>query len=639
MRIILRAIPLKELIMKKIIRVVALFCVTAMLLTTFAFAENTADKGQSFVEDFSGKKFLGATLSEYTVVLGDDATEAIKRSAGYFIDYVKEATGAELKIAAEGESFDHEICIGKTDRETDKVTEAQNSLTYNGIAIVADGNKIFLTGADELGVIYSMYEFLETYLGFRFYAIDFHVARVKYAKDFSADLCYTYSPVFEGRDTTYINVYIRGSAPATEQNNLEFSNSLKINGEYSRKTHRNQNLTYSYGGGALFAGGFVHTIGNLSGTSNSSQPCLSDEAVYQRVLANVRAALEANPGLKIVDVSQNDNWEFCRCEKCNAIDMAESPDGVSPNPMGSILTFVNRIARDIKNDYPGVYVSTLAYGYSRVPTINIVPEENVMIRLCNIECCFAHALSDESCTYGDGVNAEYMKNIKTWSEIATKLYVWDYTTNYANYMHTYANFDALWDNIQTFKNNKVIYVFEQGNEETPSTEFVKMRTYLLAKLMWNPDMTENEYWQLLDEFLQDFYGAGWKYIKRYIELTTESAQRYHMGIYSEPGSYIRTLANTPESNKEFYSQLCNLWNKAYNRAETDVQRTHVRHSRTQAEFLYLHMFYDAATDMERADELYCDLLEMRAFSMREGFSNLFPRRWKFIQGPFYWWSW
>jgi hypothetical protein len=64
----------------------------------------------------------------------------------------------------------------------------------------------------------------------------------------------------------------------------------------------------------------------------------------------------------------------------------------------------------------------------------------------------------------------------------------------------------------------------------------------------------------------------------------------------------------------------------------------VRQSRTQAEFLYLEHFYDGATDMERADELYYDLMDMKVSVLREGFRNLFPRRWKFILGPNHWWS-
>ena len=132
--------------------------------------------------------------------MGSDATVGIKNTVDYFIRYIKEATGAELSIAAEGEVNDYEICIGKTDRETEKVTAAREGLSRSGVAVVADGTKIFLTGYGEQGVIYSMYQFLEDYLGYRFYANDYQIAKLEYAKEFPSDLNYTYSPVFIGRD-------------------------------------------------------------------------------------------------------------------------------------------------------------------------------------------------------------------------------------------------------------------------------------------------------------------------------------------------------------------------------------------------------------------------------------------------------
>ena len=76
-------------------------------------------------------------------------------------------------------------------------------------------------------------------------------------------------------------------------------------------------------------------------------------------------------------MSQNDSYaegRGCQCEKCRAIDEAEG------TPMGSLLTFVNRIADAIKDDYPHVAVDTLAYRYTRKAPKTIVPADNVIIR-------------------------------------------------------------------------------------------------------------------------------------------------------------------------------------------------------------------------------------------------------------------
>jgi uridine phosphorylase len=98
-------------------------------------------------------------------------------------------------------------------------------------------------------------------------------------------------------------------------------------------------------GGISYAGPFVHTFSALTGQPHEigKQPCLTDEAVYQKVLANVKAWLRANPNAKIVSVSQNDSYAEqlgCQCANCKAIDEREG------TPMGSLLAFVNRIAGD-----------------------------------------------------------------------------------------------------------------------------------------------------------------------------------------------------------------------------------------------------------------------------------------------------
>lgn len=616
--------------MKITSRILALFCVMAMVVTGFAIPQKAnAFEPAVIAEDLSSLTFLGAPLGEYTVVLGSDATVGIKNTVNYFIRYIKEATGAELKIAAEGEVNDYEICIGKTDRETEKVTAAREGLSRSGVAVVADGTKIFLTGYGEQGVIYSMYQFLEDYLGYRFYANDYQIAKLEYAKEFPSDLNYTYSPVFIGRDTDWLDV--TAGYGKTRYSDLEYTNALRLNGYWAR-----------YGGNyAAFGGDLVgcggHGMANLTGTSSDTQPCLSDENIYQTALKNVRARLAANP-TQIIDIGQNDNENFCKCEKCNAVDMAHSYDGENPYPAASLINFVNRIAKDIKEDYPEAYICTLAYGYSKAAPKDITVEDNVIIRLCNIECCFAHPLDDESCTYNDTANSAYMENIGRWSDIAKNLYIWDYTTNFNRYIAPFPNFEVLWENIQIYRDHGAIAVFEEGDRDAQNVEFADMRSYLVAKLMWNPDMTKDEYNQMMEEYMRDYYGAGWRYIERFIELTTADAQRYHMGIYSNPADYIRTLANTDASNKEYYESLINLFNKAYNRAESDEQRRHIRHARTQMEFIYLERFYNAETDVERADELYCDLVEMNAYCIKEHYHNLFPRRWKFIQGPYFWWN-
>ena len=91
------------------------------------------------------------------------------------------------------------------------------------------------------------------------------------------------------------------------------------------------------------------------------------------------------------------------------------------------------------------------------------------------------------------------------------------------------------ENMRTYHKNGVVGVMQQGNfayGETPA--LADLECYLGAKLLWNPDMTETEYYALMDEFLRDYYGAGWQYIREYIDVTTKKAAERHLFIYDTP---------------------------------------------------------------------------------------------------------
>ena len=160
------------------------------------------------------------------------------------------------------------------------------------------------------------------------------------------------------------------------------------------------------------------------------QRCLSNPDVLKLAIENVRKWIQAIPRANIISVSQNDTFNNCQCEICKAIDDAEG------TPAGSLLKFVNAIAESIEKDYPDVRIDTLAYQYTRRPPKTIRPHRNVIVRLCSIECCFAHPL--ESCS--SEANRRFRDDIIAWQPVAPLLYVWDYTPNFGHYQQPFPEF-------------------------------------------------------------------------------------------------------------------------------------------------------------------------------------------------------
>ena len=389
------------------------------------------------------------------------------------------------------------------------------------IDATVSGENIGMTivGGDGHGVLYGVYKFLEEYAGVRYFMPDLE-------KIYDGDVVLkdgnllSYTPYFESRRLNW-NCVTKSALWCSKQG---------ING------HDGILTSDKFGGKEVYASGlFVHTLGKLTETGGgaSPNPCLSSEENYQKVLKNVREILEKDPTVNIVSISQNDNNEYCTCSNCAAVDREEG------SPSGLMLRFVNRIAEELEADYPNLVIDTLAYNYTQKPPQITKPRHNVCVRVCSIRCCFMHPLTE--CPDAPGPNGEiwtrtstFVKDLEAWGEICDRIYIWDYTTNFRYYVPTYANFGALRENMQFYHENGARGMFPQGNSQSVSGEFGELRAYLLAKLMWNPYMTEEEYYRHMDEFLEAYYGEGWEYIRKYIDKTTELASDGCMFIYESP---------------------------------------------------------------------------------------------------------
>ncbi|MBR4256411.1 MAG: DUF4838 domain-containing protein, partial [Clostridia bacterium] len=509
----------------------------------------------------------GVDISEYTIVY-EPGDKTISNAAEDLSKYIRRATDMEIPAMPATQHFAHEICVGKTDRDTQKVAYECKDLKNNGYAIVFDGGRLYLTGQTSTGAMYAVYSFLEDMVGWRFYSTKFE--DVKYSKhiDIKADTCVTFSPKLINRDTFWYDTF-----------NAAFAAKRKINGSINRKMDgRGEMISY--------AGQFVHSLPLLADTPKTPnvQPCLTDPAVYEKVLGNVRKLLRENPDAKIISVSQNDSYADglgCQCENCKKIDDEEG------TPMGSLLTFVNKIANDIKDEFPGVYVDTLAYRYTRKAPKNIKPADNVIIRLCSIECCFAHTL-DSNCRS----NKEFAADIEAWSKICSNLFIWDYTTDFLYYVNPFPNLKVLYDNVRFFVDHNVIGLFEQGNGQGFSGEFGELRAYLLSKVMWDPDMTREQYYECMDDFLQGYYGDGWQYIREYIDRVSDKPVNKHMGIYDAlDKTVLFEGAKTKAQKQEKMNEYLELWQKAYDAAD-DEHKPNVEKSSLQVKYAELILKWD-----------------------------------------------
>lgn len=439
----------------------------------------------------------GRPISDYSVVCPEDASESVRTGVADLVLYIEKACGFTLPVTSENVS--PAIAV---DPETVEIDGSYNANEEN-YSITSSGDDIIIKGSPVRGAMYGCYGFLENHVGWYFLTPEVDYIRPADRVDISG-VDETYSPQFEKREN-----YWRGAM---------------VSEAFSAKNQLNGNVTgEKYGGGINYTGGMVHTMQALTNGryDQSTQPCLNDEEIYAAVYGNVKKILESNPGARVISVSQNDNSNYCKCEKCAAVAEEEGSEA------GNLIRFVNRIAGDLRAEgYDRVSIQTLAYMYT-VAVPKTKPDPAVIIQYCTAENCYTHPTWDESCMT-HGIHA---KNIADWSKVCSRIWVWDYGTHFSNYTNYATNYkySVLCGNIKYFRDHGVSGMFNQGayNSGARTGEFSEMRNFLLAKIMEDPDMTEERYSELMNVFLEGYYGVdGAPFIRDYIDRLIEAESRY-----------------------------------------------------------------------------------------------------------------
>ena len=147
-------------------------------------------------------------------------------------------------------------------------------------------------------------------------------------------------------------------------------------------------------------------------------------------------------------------------------------------------------------------------------------------------------------------NQSFLKDLQDWSAIAPHLYIWDYVTDFAQYSLPVANWKSMQPHIQDFRDNHAIGILEEGDYQTVSCELREMRSWLLSKLMWNPDADVDA---LIKDFTDGYYGAAGPYIRQYLDLEERILLRpgIHTGCYIESSNEMYTPEFISEGRRIF----------------------------------------------------------------------------------------
>ena len=453
----------------------------------------------------------------YTIVTCSDASVSELTAAKELSTYLNSISGAEFPVVKEDEADlkGRHIFIGYSPAYGKDLQADRPEDDFEGFRYCNVGKDIWIYGGKGRGTMYGVFSFLENELGVRWYASD--CTKVPSLKVWGFEkLDVSERPAIRYRFTQYRNVERNPEWLAHNKNNSVWNACENQYGGLSSywNAHTFEQFVPS---GKYFREHPEYFSLRDGERKPYTQLCLSNPEVLQICIERMKESIAANPLCWVYSMSQSDNQFPCQCENCRAIE--KQYGGHS----GLIIWFVNQVADAIKPIYPDKYIGTFAYQYTRQAPKGIKPRDNVVIRLCSIECCFAHSLKE--CAH----NRPFIDDIRKWSEIAPHLFIWDYVVNYRQYLAPFPNFQVLADNIKTFRKYNAIGIQEEAQYQSFGGEFSDMKSWVIAKLLWNPELDTDA---LTSEFISYYYGAAAPYVQKYFDLCRSLVKPDTvMGIY------------------------------------------------------------------------------------------------------------
>jgi hypothetical protein len=521
--------------------------------------------------------FVISAKSKIPIALSPHASLPEKTAAQELSDYLSRAVGAEFSIVAENETAPAPaIYVGNTAFAKAAGVDASTLKSEEWRIKTQDGNLI-LVGGGTRGTLYATYHFLEDVVGVRWWnpweetVPKLGVLPIQ-AMDARGKPSFSYRDIY----MTYGN----------DEGRFAIRNRLNRNGDAP--------IAAQYGGGRDYGPPYhVHTFYKIldpekyftdhpdwflvpdggAPTHRNSQLHVSNpqmRAEFLKLLKTIIRKSHADAkekGLPLPDV-------FSVSQEDNRIGFAGPNDKQLVAENGGaesaiLLDFINYLADGIKDEFPGVYIDTLAYFSGEKAPTKIKPRDNVIIRLTDTTSNLILPITHPR-------NHEFHDNIVAWGKLTKNLRVWDYaiTFRYVGLpMPTESTYPT---DLRFWKANNVDGIFVE-HEYPVLADRRDFKIWLQTKMFENPNLN---YDALVRQFTDGFYGAAGKSVREYFLALDAEAQKVGVEKGFEEITWFVPARMYNYLPLDFLMRAHALMDKAQSEAGTDeVLQRRVRHAR------------------------------------------------------------
>ena len=547
---------------KKTLRIVAsLMCVVTLLSGVGCGDKDDSKSNEPQVTIIEGEYLYKDGVSEYSVVIRDDANYYETMAASELVNNLALATGNSMRIITDDElqgSSSRVISLGHTTLwdENVKETLSEEDIVDSGYYIETVDNNIYISCPDNTsssGVLYGVYDFLNDAIGYEFYAKDEIYYEVKKDVPLYGYSGFNVNPSFEMRMLR--NADLRDDSLTVMRYRMVYPSSAFGmvtwgHGQISQYIHPDAPCTCGLSGcGGTYNDHHPDWFSNYG--TKKMQLCWTGGEVLETVTANrFIEYFQQYPDAEYFMFGQEDNISYCTCARCVA---AMNQYAGEERASGLQIMFMNNVIKKttawLNENQPGRQVKYVVYAYygieaAPVKTLEdgtvvayseeVIPDDSLYIFYAPIGANFAFQIDSTA-------NSEVYKNLSEWKAIADgQLIMYLYDINFRNYLVNFNNFGTVKGMYETCKELGVACMTSQAADSYTSC-FQEMRSYVESSLMWDLSLSYDD---LVKKFMAAYYKDAADYLYQYYTIIRDRYAYYQNVVSPESGGIYGDVSNS-----------------------------------------------------------------------------------------------
>lgn len=496
--------------------------------------------------------------TEYILLYPTQANATVNYAVSELAKFFSDATGASLSIYPDSAvSYNDDkkyISVGDTVHSRQAGIEVtKEELNGDGFIIKTVGDDLYIKSANNRGILYGVYEFLERFTGVKFISTEVtHIPTVDSVPLYETDIVSI--PAFEYRNlysysmraSDELYTRLRFNAPEREIGDMyggrtnwytKFNDiaddyaGLKemlpryvdfnvihnafywVNPADYYDTHPEFFASDENGNTIRDSAGTICQLNLTNGITEDGKLDTSMEvSVAKAALESLKKFILDDPEAEVFFFGHND-WSVYDLSPASKA-AAEKYGGQS----GILMRFVNVLSDEIQKWLAQegmdrtVKIATWAYLHTKEAPVKedgkggfvavdptVIPRDNIVIRIAPIELDWYYSINDPNQL------EEYSALVKEWTYITKNFMFWTYETNFGNYLFYYPSMRQWSENVRYFESIGTQYLMMQDNYHGYGSWQADMHTYVASKLLWD---TSVKVQPLIDEFLLYYFGEN-----------------------------------------------------------------------------------------------------------------------------------